>query len=284
MTAGAGRASPPLVPRGGYVAANLLAWMAALFRPPRRSRRIARYFAAARRRLLGQALLVVAAIAAAMLWLDGPAIQLTRMQPAWVFLLFDDITDFGRSGWILVPAGVLFIAVAAAASPGLGRMSRGVLAALAVRIGYVFVAVGAPGLLFTILKRWIGRFRPSEHGPFAYDPLSWQSEYASLPSGHSVTAFAALVALGAIFPRARPLLWAYALLIGLSRVVVTAHFPSDVIAGAAAGAFGAVLVSEWIVARRLGFSVDADGHARVFAGPSRARLRKVARALFGAHA
>jgi undecaprenyl-diphosphatase len=283
MSAGAGRASPPL-PRGGYVAGNLVAALAALVRPARRSRRMACYFSLERRRLLTQVLLVVAAIVASMLWLDGPAIELARTQPAWLFLLFEVITDFGRSGWILIPAGVLFIAAAAAATPRLDRMSRGVLAALAVRLGYVFVAVGAPGLVFSILKRWIGRFRPSEHGPFAYDPLSWQSEYASLPSGHTVTAFAALVAIGAIFPRARPVLWAFALLIGLSRVVVMAHYPSDVIAGAAFGAFGAALVREWFVARRLGFAVAADGHARVFAGPSGARLRKVARALFGAKA
>ena len=61
-----------------------------------------------------------------------------------------------------------------------------------------------------------------------------------MPSGHATTAFAALVAIGAIFPQARALMWIYAVLIALSRVVVTAHHPSDVIAGAIVGAAGAL--------------------------------------------
>ena len=75
-----------------------------------------------------------------------------------------------------------------------------------------------------------------------------------MPSGHATTAFAALVAIGAIFPQARALMWIYAVLIALSRVVITAHHPSDVIAGAIVGAVGALLVRNWFAARRLGFA------------------------------
>ena len=71
-------------------------------------------------------------------------------------------------------------------------------------------------------------------------PFSWRPAYASLPSGHATTAFAALVAIGAIFPQARALMWIYAVLIALSRVIITAHHPSDVIAGAIVGAVGAL--------------------------------------------
>ena len=127
----------------------------------------------------------------------------------------------------------------------------------------------------------IGRVRPSALGPFAYEPLSWRPEYASLPSGHTTTAFAALVAIGALFPRARAILWVYAACIAVSRVVVSAHFRSDVIAGAAFGAFGAILVRDWFAARRLGFHIGPDGVVRALPGPSQGRLKKVARALFG---
>jgi len=60
--------------------------------------------------------------------------------------------------------------------------------------------------------------RPSARGPFAYEPFSWRPEHASLPSGHATTAFAALVAIGLISPRLRPVLWVYALLIAASRI------------------------------------------------------------------
>jgi undecaprenyl-diphosphatase len=121
--------------------------------------------------------------------------------------------------------------------------------------------------------------RPSSLGPFAYEPFSWRPQYASLPSGHTLTAFAALVAIGALFPRARPFLWAFALLIAVSRIVVTAHYASDVIAGAAVGAFGALWVRDWFARRRLGFVVGTDGEVHALPGPSFERIKKVARAL-----
>ena len=104
-------------------------------------------------------------------------------------------------------------------------------------------------------------------------------EYASLPSGHATTAFAAAVAIGALWPRTRPLMWAYALIIAVSRVVLTAHHPSDVLAGALVGALGALLVRDWFAARRLGFARRPDGRIRPLPGPSFRRIKRVARQL-----
>ncbi len=146
------------------------------------------------------------------------------------------------------------------------------LAALVVRIGFIFVAIGLPALVGSVVKRLIGRVRPSAEAPFAYQPFSWRPDYASLPSGHTITAFAALVAIGVLFPRARPFLWVFAITIAVSRIVVSAHFPSDVIAGAAFGAFGAILVREWFASRRLGFVIDPQRTVRRFPLPvARAR-------------
>src|SRR5262249_60886935 len=84
-------------------------------------------------------------------------------------------------------------AIPFAASPALPRMSGGVLAAIGVGLGFVFIAVGLPGLIFTIAKRLIGRARPFVEGsadPFRYKPLGWSVEYAGVPSGHAIPAFA----------------------------------------------------------------------------------------------
>jgi membrane-associated phospholipid phosphatase len=243
--------------------------------PPARAARLV----PAWRRHLVQGVIAAAMIALAMVLVDQRAYQFASGLPLWLVDGFYEITDFGRSGWILVPTGGLILVIALLASPALDHMTRGVLAMLVVRIGFIFIAVGLPGLLVTIVKRWIGRVRPSAQGPFAYEPFSWRPEYASLPSGHTTTAFAALVAIGAIFPRARPFLWGYALLIALSRIVVTAHYSSDVIAGAAVGAFGALWVRDWFARRRLGFVVGTDGAVHALAGPSPNRIKRVARAL-----
>jgi undecaprenyl-diphosphatase len=68
--------------------------------------------------------------------------------------------------------------------------------------------------------------------------------------------------LGTLWPKARPILWTYAVLIAVSRVVLTAHFPSDVIAGAVVGALGALLVRDWFAARGLAFVTTPDGTIR----------------------
>ena len=73
----------------------------------------------------------------------------------------------------------------------------------------------------------------------------------------------------------------YAVLIALSRVIVVAHHPSDVLAGAIAGGIGALLVRYWLAARGLGFAIRADGTVAPLPGPSWARLKRVARSLAG---
>jgi membrane-associated phospholipid phosphatase len=228
------------------------------------------------------AIVVVAVIAATMIAVDARAVSAARHLPESLILLFDHVTELGKSFWLLVPVAVALGAIALAVSPVLPRMSQGVLAAIAVRLGFVFLAVGLPGLIFTIAKRLIGRARPFVEGsadPFRYRPLGWSVEYAGLPSGHAIDAFAIAMAVGALWPWARPVLWTYAVLIAVSRVVLTAHFPSDVIAGAVVGIVGVLLVRDWFAARGLGFAIGADGIVRPLPGPSFARIKRVARQL-----
>lgn len=68
--------------------------------------------------------------------------------------------------------------------------------------------------------------------------------------------------------------WCYALLIGASRVIVTAHFASDVMARAVVGIVGSLLVQKYLADRRLAFSVRSDGEIQALSGPSFQRLRK----------
>jgi membrane-associated phospholipid phosphatase len=227
------------------------------------------------------AVLACLVVVASMVFVDERAYQLALRLPTGVVDAFYEITDFGRSGWVLLPTGALIAAIALVASPALDHMTRGVLAAVATRIGFVFLAVGIPGLFVAIVKRFIGRVRPSLAGPFAYEPFHWRPDFASLPSGHTTTAFAILVAVGALFPRARPFLWGFALLIAASRIAVSAHFVSDVIAGAVVGALGAWCVRDWFALRRLGFVVTRDGEVKALPGPSPGRIKRVARTLIG---
>ena len=75
--------------------------------------------------------------------------------------------------------------------------------------------------------------------------------------------------------------WTFAAVIGVSRVVIQAHFVSDVIAAAFVGGFGAILVRNWFAARGLAFIPGADGTVRAMPGPSWRRVKAVARRLLG---
>lgn len=263
----------------GYIIANAASGLTALTRAPRGVWNDRLVSAWRRHPLL---LVVVAgAVPATMVLIDASVMRAVTQLPPGFIETFNWLTDFGQGAWPLIPLALLMLACPLLNHPRLTHMSRGVLAMAAVRLGYMFLAIGLTGLADTILKRLIGRVRPSALGPFAFEPFAWRPEYASFPSGHATNVFATLVAVGLIFPRARPLLWIYALTIAASRVIVSSHFPSDVIAGAAFGAFGAVVVRDWFAARRLGFFIGSDGRVHPLPGPSFRRIKKVAGALLG---
>jgi membrane-associated phospholipid phosphatase len=263
-------------------AVHLVAWLAALVAPARAGAAMSLLRPPISRLAIGT-VIAIAAVAVAMLLLDSRAIAQHGRIPSWLVAVFNELTDFGKSEWFLLPTGLVLVGLAAIARPTLGRTAYLVLISLAARVGFVFVAVALPSLFATIVKRLIGRARPLriDNTDIYFAPFSWRVDFASLPSGHSTTAFAAAVALGAVFPRARPALWIYAVIIALSRVVLTAHFPSDVIAGAVVGGCGALLVRRWFAARRLAFSIRPDGSIRAMPGPSLQRIKKVARRLAG---
>jgi undecaprenyl-diphosphatase len=251
--------------------ANARGTLATLVRPPRR---VLLWPSAGQTALAvaGAAVVVLAIMVTVDAWTVA---QVPRLSARLVDAL-NRFTDYGKGGFFLWPLGLALIALAFLSTSALPRMSRLVLAAWAVRIGFVFTAIAVPGLFVTIVKRLIGRARPLVAGNdfMAFAPFGWKVNYASLPSGHATTAFAALFAVGAIFPQARALLWIYAVLIAVSRVALTAHYPSDVVAGGFVGVAGAWLVQQWFAARGLGFAVTAAGAVRPMPGPGLPRIVK----------
>jgi membrane-associated phospholipid phosphatase len=96
--------------------------------------------------------------------------------------------------------------------------------------------------LVRILKIVLGRARPGHGRDFTL--FSLNDRYNSMPSGHAADAFVSGVFLYYLLRQSKsthyrflPLI--YALLIAVSRVFVSAHYPSDVTAGMFIGILGA---------------------------------------------
>lgn len=108
------------------------------------------------------------------------------------------------------------------------------------KILYLILCISLSGIINTGIKWITGRNRPInliEDGVFGFDffRIMYLYETTSFPSGHTVTAFALATAFSFLYPRLRVPAFIIAAVIGLSRIVLTAHYLSDVIAGAVVG-------------------------------------------------
>ncbi|HEY9453916.1 MAG TPA: phosphatase PAP2 family protein [Bradyrhizobium sp.] len=257
-----------------------LAWLslAQLVRSPSHSRRAEAAQRAARHVLwisagLGAAIIVL--MYALDAWEIGQMPKRGTPSLWWVRIL----TDFGKDEYVLLALGGLLIAVAFAA-PALHGIRRSLLLGLGTRLQFLFLAVAVSSLVTEVIKWVVGRGRPfvgGEANPFHFSHFAGTPAYASFPSGHATTAFALAIAVAAVWPRARVAMAVYALVIAATRLVLLAHHPSDVVAGALVGIIGAMFVRYWFAARRLGFAIQRDGTIVSLVGPWSGRLKRVAR-------
>ena len=196
----------------------------------------------------------------------------------WVRIL----TDFGKDEYVLsVLAGLLIIV--AIVSPAVKGMQRSLLLGLGTRVQFLFCAVLVPVLVTEVIKVSVGRGRPFVGGDanvFNFSHFAGNPAYYSFPSGHATTAFALAFAVSVVWPQARLAMAVYAIVIAATRLVLVAHHPSDVVAGALVGVIGAMFVRYWFAARRLGFAIQRDGTIVSLVGPSSGRLKRVARGAF----
>jgi membrane-associated phospholipid phosphatase len=115
-----------------------------------------------------------------------------------------------------------------------------------VRKAMIVLLAGMLSGLNAPLKIIFGRIRPY-HGvpPFELHPFSFRlvntEASFSFPSGDASLAFAMAMSLSLAMPRLRPLWWTLAVIVAVERVAENAHYPSDVVAGAALGVLVAML-------------------------------------------
>ena len=143
------------------------------------------------------------------------------------------------------------------------------------RIALIYLAAQFLVTMFLnrILKMGLGRPRPFMEflDPVLWQPLSLDIHYESMASGHTTDAFVGQGVLARFFtsPWLRLGGLATAVLVGLSRVILAKHYPSDVVAGAVLGYLGGYLLAwAWPLAtnlpwRRLGSALAAAALALI---------------------
>lgn len=131
-------------------------------------------------------------------------------------------------------AGVILIAVGVLVLDHTARLS----------VGWLLLGSLGAGGLADVFKLVISRTRPRQYQVFPttvwetfgeWWPLKHSSDIQSIPSAHTATAVGLALMLSALYPRGRWYFIGLAALVGLQRVQILAHYPSDVFTGAALG-------------------------------------------------
>jgi len=177
------------------------------------------------------------------LYVDRPLAAYTRSLDTSAHQLIDffrHITDLGKSKWYLWPCGLATIFCGfLARGKDVRPVYRRLFAYIGVRAFFLFATIGLSGLFADIVKPLAGRARPKlwlDNQIYGFAPFNTHGFlWNGMPSGHTTTAFALAFSLSIFYPRLRLLWFAYALLLGVSRVMVDAHYLSDVCAGAMLG-------------------------------------------------
>ena len=140
----------------------------------------------------------------------------------------------------LLATWIVPVIVAATAIPWLAS-GAGVDARKMATAGALAAAALAMGVNQAIGLLW-QRPRPSVAHPGGIIPLAGVSADSSFPSDHAAAAFAIAVAAFLAYRHAGRVLLMLAVLAAASRLLVAAHYPTDVIAGALVGAVCGIAV------------------------------------------
>jgi membrane-associated phospholipid phosphatase len=157
-------------------------------------------------------------------FIDIPVARFCKTLDPGIQNVFGTVTELGISTWYLVGSFALF-----AVFTFIRPHRRYAYMSL-----FVLASVALSGLLTGIIKLIIARYRPEmffENGLYGLTFFDYDNRITSFPSGHAATAFSLAFCLSYLFPKFRIPLFIFATVVAASRVIITAHYISDAVAG-----------------------------------------------------
>jgi len=119
---------------------------------------------------------------------------------------------------------------------------------------YLFLCVLIPNLVASALKVSLSRARPEllfANNQYGFYWFQFSDAYWSFPSGHAVTVGALATGVSVLLPRYCFALYGLALAVAASRVLLTNHYLSDVLAGFYLGILLVVLITPYFQRKKL---------------------------------
>jgi len=177
------------------------------------------------------AMLIVVSIA----FIDRPIASSLHGRDSDLRSLFDFIGRLGLTYGYLILFGLAFGMLHWGSLLPRLRPFAVSMRALSAVPAFLFLSISASGIMADVLKIILGRSRPKlffQSDIYDFSWLSWRPDYWSFPSGHSATIVALMTALWYLWPQHLLFYILAAAIVAASRIVVGAHYFSDVLAGA----------------------------------------------------
>ena len=199
------------------------------------------------RQLLWAGLATIPVVAALMIWVDAPlAIYFNSYRATWWADFFAFITNFA-TGAIWYSVAVLGIGFAWLRHKKRATNQTAFIKEMRAWL-FMIVTMATSGTFVNAVKYAVGRERPRflfRDGTTGFHPFGLDLEDCGFPSGHTQSIWTAMLCLGFLFPRLRPLFLVIATLIAASRIIIGAHYAGDVAASLYIAVFAVLMWRRW---------------------------------------